>query len=320
MSTYSAIAALLGGISDGQANLRARQIQEGQLAQQEADRQRQQRIQDEQMAAQRADMLKNYIAGQVASGNNQGAAATLPQFYQNFNQAAHTNLQGPAILGALKTVGTGKEQARPAGFVGPMPEQTKPIRDFSAPGTDSAILRAIGVTPPRPSLMEVSAGASLYDPSAKKFVGTAPVADNPYKLTAEQQIQAAKEKLDLALRLKEMGINAQLAAAVMRAANKGGGKGDDPIGDEKDLSQIARNLTGPMGYDESPEKYQARLEANLIKVKRQLGKLPPAPPSPPPATYPGAPLSVKAIDAKAAAEYAQKKGIGKHGFLKESDQ
>jgi hypothetical protein len=211
MSTYGAIAALLQGGLQGADGRRAMLEHDAALKQQEADRLRAQRIQDEQMAGQRADLLKGHIAGLVAGGNNQTAAALIPQWAQDFNTAAHTNVVGPSIKGA--TVDAVMNRPSP-NFQGPMPMGKR--QDFNTPATSSAILAAIGAQPAKPNLMEVSPGASLYDPVAKAFTGTAPIADNPYKMTAEQQMAAAKAKLDNAVATTQM----RAASAMERAANR----------------------------------------------------------------------------------------------------
>lgn len=151
MSTYSAIAALLGGVNSGLDNRRAQDEQERIRQQQEADRQRQQRMEDERMAATRADMMRSYIGQQIAVGNHQGAASVMPLLYENLNTVMHTNLKGPEIKGAT-VVGqrAGGEQMRPTpGFVGPMPvaTETRTHQDFSGSATKRALMAAAGIAP-----------------------------------------------------------------------------------------------------------------------------------------------------------------------------
>lgn len=59
-------------------------------------------------------------------------------------------------------------------------------RDFSNPQSQAAVRGLLGMEPAKP--IEVSQGATLYDPQARKPLYTAPYAENPYKVTAEDTI------------------------------------------------------------------------------------------------------------------------------------
>lgn len=151
-----------------------RQRQDMLFQQQQADRARNQTIQDEQQAGQRASLLQMQIARLAQAGQGQTAAGMLPEYFRNFNQAAHTNLSGPSILGTTITDQVaGQPLKRPApNFQGPMPiaTETKTRQDFNTPATLTSILGAIGAEPPKPELVKIGRSVGHYDRNGKFIV------------------------------------------------------------------------------------------------------------------------------------------------------
>lgn len=196
MSTYSAIAALLGGISEGQSNLRQRQEREAQLAQQAADRKRQQDLQNYQFATEEAQRLG-------AGGNLAGAYPAILRALDAANAFDGGNRVGPKLIGTTTTGDfSAKLPSAAAKFLGTKEAPTigakvshyDPTKIDFANKSNSAVLNAyLGI---KPSLQEVSPGASIYSvgPDGKATLSaTAPYPENPYKLTAEEQKALKRE-------------------------------------------------------------------------------------------------------------------------------